>query len=539
MRYFLLLNFFFQLHPYKKIRSLFLLFISLTSLLFGQKKEELHLNALYHSLDQHSIAKLLAFYHLYPETTQGKNALSTAWALLNSHRPKKNHLDAKLVLPDMDLQAMIAFVNKEPFQPSVILSEKELETIQKIGDHLYNRQLKGFHVWTKEALLLLPAEEIDLARALLIYQFDEMKESSFQILQYEASLDLMALQILARLPLNASCEEKIHAINQFIFHEKRFRFPPHSLWAQDIDVYTFLPSVLDNRRGVCLGVSILYLSIAQRLNLPLEIITPPGHIYLRYKTDRATINIETTARGISLPSNMYLGMNTRHLQKRSIKEVIGLALMNQAAATWEKEDYASTAQLYEKALPFLSDDPLLKMLLGYQYLFIGNIKKGKALLKEVRNLTFDHAVSPETTPEDYLSGQIDIEGIKTIFLPVDETRESIQNKQTKLKQILAKYPNFRDGILQLAITELQLSHTKGAIKTLSHYHKLDPNHPTVEYYLSIVSLERLKYQKAWKHLKRAESITKSRGHFPKALKHLRHRLRLLYPDPNRKRPLSS
>ena len=77
-----------------------------------------------------------------------------------------------------------------------------------------------------------------------------------------------------------------------------FRFPPHSLYAKDIDVYTFLPSVLDSRRGVCLGVSILYLCLAQRLDLPLEAMTPPGHIYVRYGED---LNIETTARGIDVP----------------------------------------------------------------------------------------------------------------------------------------------------------------------------------------------------------------------------------------------
>ena len=97
----------------------------------------------------------------------------------------------------------------------------------------------------------------------------------------------------------------------------RFRFPPHSLHAKDIDIYTFLPSVLDGRRGVCLGVSILYLCLAQRLGLDLEIITPPGHIYVRYQSPEGEmINIETTARGIDIPSERYLGMETRKLQTK-------------------------------------------------------------------------------------------------------------------------------------------------------------------------------------------------------------------------------
>src|SRR5205807_1806234 len=97
-----------------------------------------------------------------------------------------------------------------------------------------------------------------------------------------------------------------------------------------------------SRQGVCLGVSILYLCLAQRLDLDLEIITPPGHIYLRYPGKEQMINIETTARGINLPSDTYLGINTRKLEKRTLKEVIGMAFFNQASVYWEKGDYATT-----------------------------------------------------------------------------------------------------------------------------------------------------------------------------------------------------
>jgi len=512
------------------MKSIILFLFLLPSLVVGQPSE-LHLNTLYHSLDRYSIAELFAFYHLYPETPQGKNALVDAWKLMNLHRPKESQLDENLALPDMDLQSIISFVNKQSFEPSVVLSDDQLKTIEKVSDHLSNRKLKGFSVWTKDDVIGLPVEEIDLARSILIYQFENAEDPMLQIRQYEASLDLMALQIMARLPPHASDEDKIHAINTFIFHEKRFRFPPHSIWAKDVDVYTFLPSVLDSRLGVCLGVSILYLSIAQRMDLPLEIITPPGHIYVRYQTPGKTINIETTARGVSPPSKVYLGLNTRSLQQRNIKEVIGLAFINQAAVAWQKEDHQATVDLYEKALPYLQDDPLLKMFLGYNYLFVGKAKEGKALLEEIRDLTFDHAVSKETTPEDFLEGRTDAKGIQTIFLHVDETRASILEKQEKLKKVLEKYPKFRDGLMHLAITQLQLAQAGDALKTLLRYHELEPNNPTVEYYLSIVLLERLKCQKAWEHLKNAETLTSQRDHHPEALKGLRHHLRTLYPDP--------
>ena len=176
---------------------------------------------------------------------------------------------------------------------------------------------------------------------------------------YEAMIDLMALQILAKLPEKATPEIKIRAMNRFIFEEMGYRFPPHSIWAEDVDVYTFLPSVLDSRRGVCLGVSILYICLAQRLGINLEMITPPGHIYVRYNDGNKIINIETTARGINLESDTYLGIETRSLQQRNIKEVIGLAHFNQAAVFWHQNEYEKVLNSYRKAQPYLPNDLLL------------------------------------------------------------------------------------------------------------------------------------------------------------------------------------
>jgi len=507
---------------------------------------DLHLTTLYNSLDPRSISQLFAFYHLYPDSSEGKQALSNAWELMHSHRKEKKYLEgelaciafpragekSRLVLPAMEINSIIALVNKQPFETDIHLDEDQLTLIETISDHLSNRRLKGFTVWDKESLTALPSEEIDLARALLLYQFeDDRLEDRLKVRQYEATLDLISLQILARLPLGASHEEKINAINHFIFHEKRFRFPPHSLWAKDIDVYTFLPSVLDSRLGVCLGVSILYLSVAQRLDLPLEIITPPGHIFIRYNSGKSTLNIETTARGIHLPDKVYLGINTRKLQQRTLKEVIGLAFINQASVFWQKDDFETTVELYEKALPYLPNDPLLEMLLGYNYLFVGRFEEGKKLLTKIRDVTFDHAVSKEVTPADFLDGKVNAEGIKAIFSHVDETRKSILDKQKQLRDILNEYPNFRDGILQLAITYLQLGRGQEAHSTLRRYHDLDPTSPLVEYYLATLCLNRFHYQKAWNYLKEAQILTANRHHNPYCLKGLNHALRTLYPNP--------
>lgn len=487
------------------------------------------LPTLYSSLDPLSLSEQLAFYELYPETEEGGKALAQAWSLLRVGEKAESAALPTLSQLSVDLQAVVALVTREPTAPPVKLEEDQLALIERLSSHFPNRKLKGSSVWTREEVLALDDREVDLGRGLLIEQFDGAENFRKEIRQYEASLDLMALQVMARLPANASNVVKIREINRFIFQEMQFRFPPHSLYAKDIDLYTFLPSVLDSRQGVCLGVSILYLCIAQRLDLPLEIITPPGHIYVRYHEGDRIINIETTARGINPPSEVYLGINTRKLQERRLKEVIGMAFVNQASVYWGRGEYAKTVSLYEKSVPYLPDDPLLNLFLGLNYLFVGKKDEGKNLLKPLRNYTFDYAVSPETLADDYLNKRVDVEGLKAIFLPVDQNRVSILEKQAKLQEILKRCPKFRAGQLQLAVTYLQLARLGDAQAILEKCCELDPEDPTPAYYLSIICLERLDYLKAWQFLERAELITKTRDHHPRALKELRRELRTLCP----------
>lgn len=497
-----------------------------------KESSALELETMYNSLDPHSLSELLSFYSLHKEKPIGQRAQKRIWQLLRLHRLTSSNFRDPLHLPSIDVLPFLALISPiSSHNPKQLLTEAQLQTIEALADHLVNRTLKGFSIVDKQKLTALPSDEIDLARALLLYAFDGKDQSLLHVRSYEASLDVMALQILAYLPVGASDEEKVHAINRFIFHQQKFRFPPHSLWVQNVDLYTLLPDVLDSRHGVCLGVSVLYLALAQRLGLPLEIITPPGHIYLRYRQGDRVLNIETTAHGVSFPSKMYLGINTCSLQQRTLKEVIGLTFVNQASTAWQSEDYHTALSFYEQALPFLPDDPLLNMLLGYQYLLTGNLIKGIEKLKQVAHIPFEGAVYPETVPVDFLEGKVDIDGIQAVFAHVDETRASIALKQTKLQTVVKRHPKFRNGLFHLALTHLQLGHRQQALDILNQYHKLDPNNPVVEYYLAILSIDRLCYDKAWQHLLRAEAIAAQAKYKPQALLQLRHQLRAFSPDP--------
>lgn len=488
------------------------------------------LQTLYKSLDNRSIAHLLAFYELYPNTYEGKKAFQQAWRLLSGNLTQGGSDLVSLDFSHPAIKAIIALVNKQPMEDIVSLSENDLKVIDALASKLANRRLKGFTARSEKDVLALQPEDIDLARGLLISEMNGEIPNWEKLRTYEAMIDLMALQIRTSLREESTSEEKIAAINQFIFEDLGFRFPPHSCYAKNVDLYTFLPSVLDSRRGVCLGVSILYICLAQRLSLPLEMITPPGHIYVRYHDGNKEINIETTARGVHLDSETYLGINTRSLQQRNIKEVIGLSHFNQASVYWITGEYEKALKCYSEAKKYLPDDMLLKELMAYNHLLAGNLDEGKRLLEIVEGHIPDYAVANDPLPTEYLKGQVNPEGIRAIFMHVDENRESLLGKQKIIEDVLQRYPDFSTGWFHLATILLQLHRETEAFEHLKHYHQLNPNDPTAEYYLTVLYASRLDYPKAWDHLRQAEKLALARQHEPKVLKQLRKELSFRYPE---------
>ncbi|MCB1113342.1 MAG: hypothetical protein KDK62_01130 [Chlamydiia bacterium] len=481
-----------------------------------------HIKMLYNSLDPSSLHEHLAFWELYPDTTEGEKALGVVKQLLQAENIDHDSFKGNF---QSVLQGMVTLVNKPGEDATPILDYKTLDFVQNAAKNLSNRRLKGYWAVTEEEVIKLPPEEIDLARGLFLSELGA--ENFDKIRSYEAMLDLMALQIQARLTPGASDREKVELLNRYIFEELGFRFPPHSTYSEDIDLYTFLPSVMDSRRGVCLGVSILYITLAQRIDLELEMVTPPGHIYVR----SGDINIETTARGVDMDDEVYLGVDTRSLQVRDVKEVIGLAHFNQAAVFWRKKDPKKAIEIYSRGRPYLKEDPLLLELIGYNYILDGDETTGRDYLERVKDHVPDFSVSENTVPRDYLEGKADKEALAAIYKEVDEKRSSLLEKRDELIKTCQRCPEFKAGWFALGTTYLQLHRMKEALGALRELHRIYPDDPNAEYYLAVLSAERDEFSEAWKHLKQAEKLTKARFHHPKALVELRRQLSIVFPEP--------
>lgn len=487
------------------------------------------IRTLYGSLNPKSISQHLAFYQLFPTSQEGRRALSRAWELLTGKaQVSSTQMPSPLMEPER-LQGVVSVVLNPASSHPPVLSAADIQLINRLADHLHNRRLKGFRAGSEEEVLQLPSEQIDLARGLFLSQLGNGSEALQSIQQYEAVLDLMALQILAHLSPHASPLQKVQEINRFIFEEMNFRFPPHSVYAKDIDLYTFLPSVIDNRRGVCLGVSILYVCLAQRLGLDMVIIIPPGHIFVRYPAPDGDLNIETTLRGVHVDTEEYLSVDTRSLERCCVKETIGLAHMNHAAIFLTTGRYQEAIDAYIIAQRYFPRAHLQE-LRGYAEVMNGNTEGGGAMLLEIVDFLPEESVSRNPMAQDYLLGNADAESLQAIFMSVDEKRESLEKKRQCLADAVKKFPKYRSGWASLATTQLQMHRFAEALESLENYHTLDPLNPNIEYYLSAIYLERSDFNRSWDHLRQAEALTAARDHYPKVLKELRKALTMRCPE---------
>jgi tetratricopeptide (TPR) repeat protein len=167
---------------------------------------------------------------------------------------------------------------------------------------LANANLEGLYAKSIESVLRLPPEQIDLGTAALIVS--EAWSDMVAGRHYQQQLDDMAAEIRSRLkaknaPMGVAA---IPIINDYLYNELKFKAIDKATDPYDL----FLHSVMDRKQGYCLSLSFLYLSIGERLGLPLYGVVVPGHFFVRYDDGKTRFNIEATNHGGSAPDSYYL-----------------------------------------------------------------------------------------------------------------------------------------------------------------------------------------------------------------------------------------
>lgn len=253
---------------------------------------------------------------------------------------------------------------------------------------LANEGKRGLRAYTIEGVLRLKEEEIDLATAALILGRDWGTRQTSHV--YRRKIDDMAEEILEKIkdkhiPMDYHV---IPIINDYLFDELGFKTIDNADNPDDL----FLHNVLETKRGYCLSLSVLYLSIAERLGLPMYGVVVPGHFFVRYDDGTHRYNIETTAGGGVAEDKHYIDKfnppnrpNTLYMKNLTKKQTLGCFFNNLG------NSYLAVRDI-EKAFTVLKGAVEINPLLSEANMNLGNIYLQKQMPYEAIS-QYEHALS--------------------------------------------------------------------------------------------------------------------------------------------------
>jgi serine protease Do len=186
-------------------------------------------------------------------------------------------------------------------------------------------------------------KEIDLVRsALLIATLDE---EDIDLEAYVRQLDRLAGEVRGSLKKDATEADKLAALNKLLFDELGFH-------GSRSDYYnaanSYLNRVLDDREGLPITLSLAYMELARRLDVPVVGVGLPGHFVVRHepkKGDRQLIDVFDSGKHLSdddaaklVRDNTGEPIQPEHLRTVTPRQMLLRMLQNLVGVAQRKAD---------------------------------------------------------------------------------------------------------------------------------------------------------------------------------------------------------
>jgi regulator of sirC expression with transglutaminase-like and TPR domain len=136
---------------------------------------------------------------------------------------------------------------------------------------------------------------IDLAQACLMIAQDAYPDLDVE--RYLGDIERMAMRLRARVPQDVGAEERVVALNQYLFEDLGYQGNTEEYYDPR---NSYLNDVIDRRTGIPLTLAVLYMTLGRRLGLPLEGVSFPGHFLVRLRLRAGTLVLDPFAGGAPL-----------------------------------------------------------------------------------------------------------------------------------------------------------------------------------------------------------------------------------------------
>ncbi len=105
----------------------------------------------------------------------------------------------------------------------------------------------------------------------------------------QSDIDRLAATLKARLHADAAQVHKLQLLNRYFFDELGFAGNANDYYDPD---NSYLPRVLERRRGIPITLAILFMEIGQQIGLPLRGVPFPGHFLVKLKVRAGDIYLD-------------------------------------------------------------------------------------------------------------------------------------------------------------------------------------------------------------------------------------------------------
>jgi regulator of sirC expression with transglutaminase-like and TPR domain len=127
-------------------------------------------------------------------------------------------------------------------------------------------------------LLAREDTRIDLAHACLLIAQDAYP--SLEVERYLGDIERMAMRLRGRMPQTLGAEERVAALNEFLFEDLGYRGNTEEYYDPR---NSYLNDVMDRKVGIPISLAVLYMAVGRRVGLPLEGVSFPGHFLVRLR----------------------------------------------------------------------------------------------------------------------------------------------------------------------------------------------------------------------------------------------------------------
>jgi tetratricopeptide (TPR) repeat protein len=169
----------------------------------------------------------------------------------------------------------------------------------------------------------------------------------------EKELSRLAARVRPALAAATTDGQVVDAFNRVLLREEGFAY---DRVAGDPENFLLGP-VLSRKKGNCLGLSMLYLALAERLSVPFRGVCVPTHCFVRYEGKNGARNVEFASRGEYWGDERYrrefrIGASRPYLRSLDGNEMLGIFLKSLGAAYSKKGRDEEALRLYADAIRF-------------------------------------------------------------------------------------------------------------------------------------------------------------------------------------------